>query len=126
MSLFRIAFAALGFAALLAGCAKPPEHVRSVEEFIEQPAILHGVVISCNARRDHAMHEPECINAWAAVERMGQVDDARQDQLRAREFEKNRERVRTAREQQAAAAREAPYDPYRAPVVTDAPGTERR
>jgi hypothetical protein len=126
VSLIRTVSFTIGLAALLAGCAKPREHVRSVEEFIEEPAILHGVVLSCNARRDHAMREPECINAWAAVERMGQADDARQDRVREKEFEKNRERVRLAREQQAAAAREAPYDPYRAPVVTDAPGSEHR
>jgi hypothetical protein len=126
VSLIRTVSLTIGLAALLAGCAKPREHVRSVEEFIEEPAILHGVVISCNARRDHALREAECINAWAAVERMGQADDARQERVREKEFEKNRERARLAREQQAAAAREAPYDPYRAPVVTDAPGFERR
>ena len=118
--------AAVGLVVLLVGCAKPREHVRSVEEFMDEPAILHGVVLSCNAHRDHAMHEPECIHAWAAVERLGQADDARQDQKHEKEFEKSRERVRLAREQQAAADREAPFDPYRAPVATDVAVAEHR
>ena len=93
---------------------------------MDEPAILHGVVLNCNAHRDHAMHEPECIHAWAAVERLGQADDVRQDQKREKEFEKSREKVRLAREQQAAADREVPYDPYRAPVATDVAVTEPR
>ena len=124
MKPLRTVFVAAALAVLSAGCTKPREHVRSVEEFMEEPAILHGVVLNCNSHRDHAMHETECINAWAAVERLGQADDVRQDQKHEKEFEKSREKVRLVREQQAAATREAPYDPYRAPVASDPPAAE--
>lgn len=100
----------------LAGCSQPREHTRSVEEFLEEPAILHGVVLSCNARRDHALHETECLNAWAAVERLGQIDDARRDARHEKEFEQNRDRVRLARERERDRSREQPFDPYGAPV----------
>lgn len=108
-------------AAALAGCAQRREHVRSVEEFMDEPAVLHGVVLNCNARVEHARHDRECINAWAAVERLGQADDASRAPKLEQQFERSRERARTEIEHRAALNREAPYDPYRAPVVTDAP-----
>ena len=106
----------------LAACSEPRQHVRSVEEFMEEPALLHGVVLQCNARIDHARHDRECINAWAAVERLGAADDVQKAPKLEQQFERNREKARMALEQRNAAARDKPYDPYHAPVVSDSPG----
>lgn len=103
----------------LTACSERREHVRSVEEFMEQPALLHGVVLQCNSHKDHSRHDHECINAWAAVERLGQADDAQQAPKREQQFERNRDKVRVATEQHIAADREKPFDPYRAPVATE-------
>lgn len=108
---------------LSSACTERHEHVRTVEEFMEQPAVLDGVVLRCNARVDHAKHDRECINAWAAVERLGQADDASRAPKLQQQFERSRERARTEIEQRAAATREAPYDPYRAPVIGDSQTT---
>lgn len=105
----------------LGACSQPHHYVRSVEEFMQEPALLHGVVLQCNARVEHAKHERECINAWAAVERLGAADDAQKAPKLEQQFERNREKARIALEQRDAATREKPFDPYRAPVATDAP-----
>ena len=123
-TLVLIGAAALG----LAACSERHERVRSVEELLDEPAILDGVVVRCNAHMDHAKRDRECINAWAAVERRGQKDDAQQAPKREEQFERSREKVRLAIEQRDAAKREVPYDPYRAPVVQDpatAPGASQ-
>ena len=115
----RLFLVLVSLATALAACSEPREHVRSVEEFREEPALLHGVVLQCNARIDHARHDRECVNAWAAVERLGAADDAQRAPKIEQQFEHNREKARMALEQRNAATREAPYDPYRAPVATD-------
>ena len=86
---------------------------------MREPALLHGVVLQCNAQVDHAKHDRECINAWAAVERLGAADDAQKAPKLEQQFEHSREKARIALEQRDAAAREQPFDPYRAPVTAD-------
>ncbi len=88
---------------------------------MQEPALLHGVVLQCNAQMDHAKHDRECINAWAAVERLGAADDAQKAPKLEQQFERSREKARLALEQRDAATREKPFDPYRAPVATNAP-----
>lgn len=86
---------------------------------MDEPAILHGIVLDCNSHRDHAVHEVECVNAWAAVERLGQADDARRDVKREQDFEQSRAKLRLAREREANSERDKPFDPYRSPVTAD-------
>ena len=38
----------------LGACSQPHHYVRSVEEFMQEPELLHGVVLQCNARVEHA------------------------------------------------------------------------
>jgi hypothetical protein len=110
-------------ALLVVACGAPDPRPRTVEEFVEDPAVLQGVVIRCSARRSREHMDPECANAFAAVETIAKAEEQRRAADREANFERSRERRRVLDEQRRAdAERAAPkFDPYSSPVVDPSP-----
>jgi hypothetical protein len=105
-------------ALLVAACAAPEPPPRTVQEFVDDPTLLQGVVARCSPHRARDGSDVECANAFAAVERLAQLEEDRRAADRAAAFERQRERRRLLDEQQRAdAERSAPkFDPYSSPV----------
>jgi hypothetical protein len=106
---------------LIAACDGPPPPARTVAEFVQDPALLQGVMIRCKQQQTAGARDPECANALAAADRLAADDAARRAGDRAAEFERQREQRRAEEEQRRQAAERATpkFDPYSSPVSTD-------
>ena len=109
---------------LLGACSAPPPPARTVEDFMEEPAVMQGVLKACEANKQRAEHDVECINARMALERKASAEDAQHKQELDAQSEKLREQVREREreaQRQAELKRKPGFDPYSSPVTVDTP-----
>jgi hypothetical protein len=95
-----------------------------VEDFMEEPAVMQGVLKACEADQPRAARDVECINARMALERKASAEDAQRKQERDAQSEKLREQVRERdreAQRQAELKRKPGFDPYSSPVTVDTP-----
>jgi hypothetical protein len=111
---------ALLFLLLLAACEPPPPHLRSVEDFLDEPAVLQGVVSRCSADPKAALRNPECETARIAVEHLAKVEEAKHVGEKSAQEEKSRDDILRRREAerraQEAQSQTQKFDPYTSPV----------
>jgi hypothetical protein len=109
---------------LLGACSAPAPPARTVEDFMEEPAVMQGVIEACNADQQRAARDVECTNARMALERKAVAEDAQHKQERDAQSEKLREQVREREreaQRQAELNRKPGFDPYTSPVTVDTP-----
>jgi hypothetical protein len=109
---------------LLGACSAPPPPARTVEDFMEEPAVMQGVIGACDADKQRAAHDVECANARMALERKSVAEDAKHKQDLDAQSEKLREQIREREreaQRQAEQNRKPGFDPYSSPVTVDTP-----
>jgi len=108
-------------AALLAGCEDPPLPPLTVDQLVEDPVMLDGVLMKCNGTPGTQRSVAECKNARIAVERIAAEREKIEVAQREAAFERNRERLRQQQELQRRQEEEAKkVDPYKLPVIPPA------
>lgn len=110
----------IGAALLVAACGSGPPRPRTVAEFLDDPALLQGVMLRCKGLSS-ATRDPECANAFAATERIASEEEAKRAGARASQFERQRESLRSREDAARAAAERAnpKFDPYSTPVAPE-------
>jgi hypothetical protein len=98
----------------IAGCEE--KQPRTVAEFMENEAALHGTLARCE-RADGAAQDAECANARRAAERLATIEERALTKAREQAFERARaeyrsqlDRERELRRRAEAAAAEARLD----------------
>ena len=101
-----------------AACGAPPPPPRTVNDLVQDPAVLQGLAARCEADKKAKFTDVECANARRARDRLGGAEDAKLREERAAEFERQRaeRRARDDAAKRAALQANPPYDPYSAPV----------
>jgi hypothetical protein len=113
----RIAIVIVAFAA--AACGASGTRPRSVAELADEPLVLQGLVERCAADPKAAAHDPECLNARLAFDRLGAAADREHDPEHDAEFARERELRRQNEERARRGAAPPAFDPYSAPVTAD-------
>ena len=106
-----------------AGCGAPPPAPHTVSELADDPLLLQGIMERCAADSRAAASDIECVNARLAIERTAAQEDAKKNDDRGADFERQREQRRLQEEQRRRAAERAQpgFDPYSSPVTIDKP-----
>ncbi|MBS0613010.1 MAG: EexN family lipoprotein [Proteobacteria bacterium] len=108
-------------AALLAGCEDPPLPPLTVDQLVEDPVMLDGVLMKCNGALGAQRPVTECKNARIAVERIAAEREKVELAQREATFQRSRERLRQQQDLQRRQEEEAKkVDPYKLPVVPPA------
>ncbi len=100
----RHAIAPLIAVLALAGCKEPEP--RTVAEFMENEAALHGTLLRCERERD-AVLEAECNNARQAAARIAVIEERAILKARDQAFERARAEYRTQLDQERELRRKA-------------------
>jgi hypothetical protein len=109
---------------LLGACSAPPPPARTVEDFMEEPAVMQGVLKACEADKQRAARDVECNNARMALERGATAEDAKHKGELDAQSEKMREQIREREreaQRQAELKRKPGFDPYSSPVTVETP-----
>lgn len=94
-------------ALLIQGCGQDEQPVRSVQEFLDNPAFLEAAMVRCAQNRTETRYDSECINARQAVSMIeAREERARRDQLES-ESETKRDALRRTQRAAAEARRRA-------------------
>jgi hypothetical protein len=110
--------AALG----LAACDPAPVPVATVQDLINDPVILDGLLIKCAKDQRAQKTDVECTNARIAVDRIAAHREKLEAEKRIAAFERNRERLRLQQEAQRHQLEEAnKIDPYKLPLIPPGP-----
>ncbi len=108
-------------AVILATAACGPRRIppMTVTQLMEDQVTLDGVLMKCNQNQAKARTDSDCINARIAVTRLSSQSDSDVEAKRAAEFERARERLRSAQDQQRQAqeAKRPKVDAYHLPLV---------
>lgn len=103
---------------LASACNRSHPIVPTVDDLMEDRVTLDGILLKCNDPAGRKEVGPSCEVARIAVERLARQKEAQDEARRQQEFERNRDRLRTAEEQRAAQqAQQKAVDPYTMPVV---------
>jgi hypothetical protein len=90
----------------------------TVADLMEDRVTLDGVLMKCNQNQAKAHTDSDCLNARIAIERLASQSAPNEEAKRAEEFERNREKLRTAqdklRQDQEAQTK---VDAYHLPLV---------
>jgi hypothetical protein len=100
-----------------AACAPKPDPVMSVDDLMEDRVALDGLLMKCNQAQGAPGNDASCANARIASERLARRTEAAQQEKRAAEFERNREKLREAEDQRRRAEEAKKPDAYHLPVV---------
>ena len=113
--------AALG----LAACEPVPVPVASVEDLLDDPVSLDGILMKCGKNKAAQKSNVECMNARIAVDRIAAQREKIEAETRIATFERNRERLRLQQDAQQRMLEESKkVDPYKLPLVPPAPSTD--
>jgi hypothetical protein len=89
------------------GCGQSEQAVRSVQEFLDNPAFLEAAMVRCAQNRAETRYDAECMNARQAVSIIeAREERARRDQLES-ESESKRDALRRTQRAAAEARRRA-------------------
>jgi len=90
-------------ALFLQGCGQEAQPVRTVQEFLDNPAFLEAAMVRCAQNRAETRYDTECINARQAVS----IIEAREERERRDKLESESESKRDALRRTQRAAAEA-------------------
>jgi len=103
---------------LLSGCDDPPLKPLSVDQLVDDPVMLDGVLMKCSERASAQRAPEECRNARLAVDRIAAGRERTEAARREAAFERNRDRLRQQQDMQRRQEEEArKVDPYKLPLV---------
>jgi hypothetical protein len=109
----------------LAACDPAPVPIASVEELMDDPVTLDGILMKCNKDKAAQKSNVECMNGRIAVDRIAAQRERLEAEKRIADFERNRERVRLQQEAQQRMIEESKrIDPYKMPLVPPGPATD--
>ncbi len=90
----------------------------SVGDLMEDRVTLDGVLMKCNQNQAKAHTDADCLNARIAIERLASQSEPNEEAKRAEEFERNREKLRTAQDKlRQAQEAQTKVDAYHLPLV---------
>jgi len=108
-------------AVILAGAACSPRQIppMSVDELLQDRVALDGVLMKCNQDHSKSRADIDCVNARIATQRLASKKEPAEEAKRAADFERARERLRSAQEKQRQAleAKNPKVDGYHLPLV---------
>ena len=108
-------------AVILAGAACSPRRIppMSVDELLGDRVALDGVLMKCNQDHSKSRADLDCVNARIATQRLASKNEPAEEARRAADFERARERLRSAQEKQRQAleAKNSKVDAYHLPLV---------
>lgn len=106
---------------LLAGCEDPPLKPLSVDQLVDDPVMLDGVLMKCSDRASALRSAEECRNARMAVDRIAAGREKSEAAKREATFEIHRDRLRQQQDMQRRQEEDArKVDPYKLPLVPPA------
>ena len=109
-------------AVLLSGCEDPPLQPLTVDQLVEDPVMLDGVLMKCNGTSNTQRPGIECKNARIAADRIASGRESIELAKREAAFERSRERLRQQQDMERRQQEEAnKVDPYKMPLVPPAP-----
>jgi hypothetical protein len=101
-------------------CSRPRATHASVDDLMEDRVMRDGILMKCS--RDPGIRDSDidCLNARAAIERIAAEKESADAAQREAQFERRREQLRLAQDEQRQAEEAAKkVDPYSLPVVPD-------
>lgn len=106
---------------LMSGCEDPPLQPLSVDQLVNDPVMLDGVLMKCQDRAAARRDAEECRNARAAVDRIAGAREKREAAKREAAFEHHRDRLRQQQDMERIREEQAKkMDPYKLPLVPPA------
>ena len=107
-------------AVILATAACSPRRIpaMTVTDLMEDRVTLDGVLMKCNQNQAKARTDSDCLNARIAIERLASQSEPNEEAKRAEEFERNREKLRTAQDKlRQVQEAQTKVDAYHLPLV---------
>ena len=112
-------------ALMLAACEPAPVPIASVEDLIEDPVVLDGLLMKCGKDKAAQKSNVECMNARIAVDRIAAQREKIEAEKRIAAFERNRERLRLQQDTQRRQLEDArKVDPYKLPLIPPGPPSD--
>ena len=109
-------------ALMLAACEPATVPVATVEELLDDPVALDGLLMKCGKDKSVPKSTVGCMNARIAVDRIAARREKMEAQKAIAAFERNRDRLRLQQEAQQRQLEEAKkIDPYKLPLVPPGP-----
>jgi hypothetical protein len=106
----------------LAACSRPRSTHPSVSDLMDDRVMRDGILLKCNRNTGGIDLEVDCRNARVAIERIAAEKEQAETALREAQFERRREKLRLAQDEQRQAQEVAKQvDPYSLPVVPVSP-----